>query len=63
MKCASDWSVIPFIVHLLSVTFTQGDSEEKVNILGVNSIGHCEGEKKVHISMSLNVNGYRDRAG
>jgi len=38
----------------------QGDSGGKVNILGGDSIGHCE--IKVHINMFLFLNGYRDRA-
>jgi hypothetical protein len=38
----------------------QVDSEEKVNTLGGDSIGHCE--KKNPINMFLIMNGYRDRA-
>ena len=38
----------------------QGDSRE-VNILGGDSIGHCE-RKKAHMNTCLIVNGYRDRA-
>jgi hypothetical protein len=38
----------------------QGDSGGKVNILGGDSIGHCE--KKVHTNMCLILNGYQDRA-
>lgn len=37
----------------------QGDSEERVNTFGGDSIYHCE--KKVSISMCLIVNGYRNR--
>ena len=36
-----------------------GDSGGKVNILGGNSIGHCE--KNVHMNMCLIPNGYRNR--
>ena len=38
----------------------QGDSGGKVNILGNDSVGHCE--KKVHKNMCLIVNGYRGGA-
>jgi hypothetical protein len=38
----------------------QSDSGGKVNILGGESIGHCE--KRVHMNMCLIVNGCRERA-
>ena len=38
----------------------QSDSGGKFNILGGNSIGHCE--KKVHMNMCLILTGNRDRA-
>ena len=45
----------------LSVPQTiQDDSGGKVNILGGDSIGHCE--KTFHLSMGLILNGYRHRA-
>jgi hypothetical protein len=39
---------------------TQGDSEEKLNILRDDSAGHSD--KNVRMIMRLIVNGYRDRA-
>ena len=39
----------------------QGNSGEKFNILGGDSIGHCE-KKKVHMNTCLIPNGYPDRA-
>jgi hypothetical protein len=41
-------------------SITQGDSEWKVNILGGDSVGHCE--EKVHMNMWLILNYYPDRA-
>jgi hypothetical protein len=37
----------------------QGDSGGKVNILGGDSIGHCE--KKVYVKICVILNCYRDR--
>jgi len=39
----------------------QGGSGGKVNILGGDNIGHCEGKKKVHTNEGLVLNGYRGR--
>jgi hypothetical protein len=36
----------------------QGDSGGKANILGGDSISHCE--KKVHMNMCIILNGYQD---
>ena len=41
-------------------TLIQGDSGGKVNILGGDSMGHCE--ENVHTNMCIFVNGYRERA-
>ena len=41
--------------------YIQGDSGRKVNILGRNSIDHCE-KKKVNMNMCVILNVYRDRA-
>ena len=39
----------------------QSGSGGKVNILGGDSIGHCEGEKKVPTNEGLVLNSYRDK--
>jgi hypothetical protein len=41
------------------VLYIQADSGGKVNILGVNSMSHCE-KKKVHMKIYLILNGYQD---
>jgi hypothetical protein len=46
--------------HSFIIDSIQGDSRDKGNTLGGDSICHCE--KKVHIKMCLILNGYRDRA-
>jgi hypothetical protein len=40
--------------------YIQGDSGAKINILGGDSIGHCE--EKVSMNICLILNGYRNRA-
>jgi hypothetical protein len=37
--------IIIIIIIVLTAPVVQGDSGEKVNILGCDSIGHCEKEK------------------
>jgi hypothetical protein len=44
----------------LYLPLNKGDSGGKVNVLGVDSIGHCE--KEVHVKMSQILDGYRGRA-
>jgi hypothetical protein len=39
----------------------QGESGGNANILGGDSIGHCE-KKKSHMNNCVILNGYRDRA-
>ena len=50
---------IQFFYEELS-NIIQGDTEENVNILGSDGIGHCE--KKNCMNICLIINGYRDRA-